>query len=404
MTSESPFLGLPGAIAAAAPDAGTPAHYGGVPLREQRELARGAAIVDCSHLAIIEIEGEDRLTWIDSLTTQSVAGMQPGDSAENLLLSPQGRIEFAFGMVDDGSSVWLITEPDLGASLAEWFHKMRFRMRVKVTDRSEEMFAIATLGEQELGAYAPNGVPLIWQDPWSEGVAGAVSYAAVDPADHPGHQFPLSLHLVDAAGREAVVARVRAGELSVAGAMALNGLRVAAWRPRQAYEFDDRVIPHELDLLRSAVHLNKGCYRGQETIAKVHNLGHPPRRLVRLDLEGTDGRVPATGALIHLASDPEGRPVGRVTSAVIHYEDGPIALALLKRAADPNAELLVELAEETVHIADSEAIDAVSTGVAVDDVEQQPVERLAAFQTVIVSPESGSAVSIPKSLRRRIGG
>ncbi|KAB1643089.1 CAF17-like 4Fe-4S cluster assembly/insertion protein YgfZ [Gulosibacter chungangensis] len=396
MTTESPFLGLPGAIAAAEPDAGVAAHYGGVPLREQREFARGAAVVDCSHLAIIEVAGEDRLTWIDSLTTQSVAGLQPGESAENLLLSPQGRIEYAFGMVDDGSSVWLIAEPDLGPGLAEWLHRMRFRMRVAVTDRSAEIFAIATLGDKDLGAYAPHGVPLIWHDPWTEGVAGAVSYAAVAPADHPGHGFPLSLHLVDAAGREAIVERIRAGELAGAGAMALNGLRVAAWRPRQAYEFDERVIPHELDLLRSAVHLNKGCYRGQETIAKVHNLGHPPRRLVRLDLEGTDGRLPAKGSLIHLASDPEGRPVGRVTSAVNHYEDGPIALALLKRVVDPTAQLLVELAEEAPLIADT------ATGVADDSVEQPPVEQLAAFQTVIVSPDSGSAVSIPKNLRRRI--
>ncbi|QUY63850.1 CAF17-like 4Fe-4S cluster assembly/insertion protein YgfZ [Gulosibacter molinativorax] len=389
--SESPFLGLPGAVAAAAPDAGVAAHYGGTPLREQRQLARGLAIVDCSHLGIIEVSGEDRLTWIDSLTTQSIANIQPGESAENLLLSPQGRIEFAFGMLDDGASTWLISEPDLAAGLAEWLHKMRFRMRVVVTDRSADLFAIGTLGAQDLGAVAPGGVPLVWHDPWTTGVEGAVSYAAIDPAEHPGHDFGLSLHLVDAAGREALVERVRSGELEAAGAMALNGLRVAAWRPRQAYEFDDRIIPHELDLLRSAVHLNKGCYRGQETIAKVHNLGHPPRRLVQLDLEGTDGRLPAKGALVHLGSDPDGKPVGRVTSAVMHYESGPIALALLKRAVDPTAELVVELSENVSPVEDVQP----------DAVEESPIERLAAFQTVIVSPESGRAVSIPRGLRRK---
>lgn len=401
MTSLSPFLELPGAVAAAAPDRGVAAHYGGTPLREQRQLARGAAVADCSHLGIIEVAGEDRLTWIDSLTTQQVAGMAPGDSAESLLLSPQGRIEFDFGMVDDGKSVWLIAEPDRAAGLAEWLHRMRFRMRVNVTDRSEELFAIATLGDHDLGAFAPNNVPLVWRDPWETGVAGAVSYAVVEPEKHPGHEFSLSLHIVDAAGRMAVVSRVRAGEFEAAGAMALDGLRVAAWRPRQAYEFDDRIIPHEIDLLRSAVHLNKGCYRGQETIAKVHNLGHPPRRLVRLDLEGTDGRLPASGALVHLASDPEGRPVGRVTSAVMHYEDGPIALALLKRTVDPTADLVVELVDEVTHIEDPTAQAASSTGAAVESVEQRPIERLAALQTVIVSPESGRAVNIPRNLRRR---
>lgn len=415
---------LPGAIAAAEPDTGVPVHYGGTPFIEQRELARGEAIVDCSHLGIIEVAGEDRLSWIDSLTTQAVANMQPGDSAENLLLTPQGRIEHAFGMLDDGSSVWLITEPDHAAGLAEFLHKMRFRMRVKVTDRSAELFAIGTvtprgaadLGgvaeseegevanrdstENVFGAVSPNGLALVWHDPWAEGVAGAVSYAAVDPAMHPGRDFALSLHIVDAPGREALAARVRAGELKAAGSMALEALRIAAWRPRQAFEFDDRVIPHELDLLRSAVHLNKGCYRGQETVAKVHNLGHPPRRLVRLDLEGTDGRLPAPGSLVFLASAPEGRPVGRLTSAAMHYEDGPIGLALLKRTVDATAELVVELAETAAPVADAEPSEQEQVGAAQAETEAAPAEKLAAVQTVIVSPESGRTVNIPRNLRR----
>lgn len=402
MTTASPFLNLPGAIAAATPDTGVAAHYGGTPFREQRQLARGLAVVDCSHFGIIEVAGEDRLKWIDSLTTQLITRLGPGESAENLLLSPQGRIEYAFGMVDDGQSVWLITEPDVAEALAAWLHRMRFRMQVKVTDRSNELFAIATLGDHDLGALAPNGVPIIWHDPWAGGVAGAISYATVAPEEHPGRSFTLSLHIVDAQGRDAVAARVRAGELEAAGAMALNALRVAAWRPRQAFEFDDRILPHELDLLRSAVHLDKGCYRGQETVAKVHNLGHPPRRLVRLDLEGTDGRLPGKGALIHLASDPEGRPVGRVTSAALHYEDGPIALALLKRSADPTADLLIELTDEAEHIAkEQSASDGEPSAVDSGAAEQPPVEQLAAFQTVIVNPESGRAVSIPRGLRRR---
>ncbi|SJM71650.1 folate-binding protein YgfZ [Gulosibacter sp. 10] len=388
MTAESPFLRLPAAVAGAAPDAGVPAHYGGAPLGEQRTLQRGESVVDCSHLDVVEVGGEDRLSWIDSLTTQAVAGLAAGGSAENLLLSPQGRIEHAFGMLEDGASVWLITEAGRGAELAEWFHRMRFMMRVKVTDRSDELFAIATLGEHDLGAAAPNGTPLVWSDPWCEGVEGAVSYAVAAPESHPSHGFPLRLHLVDAAGRDELAARVRGGGLEVSGTMALEALRIAAWRPRQAFEVDERAIPHELDLLRSAVHLNKGCYRGQETVAKVHNLGHPPRRLAMLDLEGTDGRLPEPGALVHLASDPEGRPVGRVTSSTLHFEDGPVSLALLKRTVDPEAELVVALTSQNPLV---EGADAV---------EGEPV-RLAALQTVIVSPESGRTVQVPRGFRRR---
>ena len=95
-----------------------------------------------------------------------------------------------------------------------------------------------------------------------------------------------------------------------AGSLALEALRIAAWRPRAATEVDETTIPHELDWLRSAVHLTKGCYRGQETVAKVHNLGHPPRRLVMLHLDGSDGRAARPGDVV----TSETSAIGRVTA------------------------------------------------------------------------------------------
>jgi folate-binding protein YgfZ len=158
----------------------------------------------------------------------------------------------------------------------------------------------------------------------------------------------------------------------VASEAALNALRIAAWRPRQATEVDERSIPHELDWLRTAVHLNKGCYRGQETVAKVHNLGHPPRRLVLLHL---DGVLPVAGdavieqPVVEPAEAPEPRDVGRVTSAAHHYELGPIALAVIKRSVDPTAALAVRSAEHG---------------------------DIAAAQEVIVPPSAGAEADVPR--------
>jgi folate-binding protein YgfZ len=119
------------------------------------------------------------------------------------------------------------------------------------------------------------------------------------------------------------------------GLWAFEALRLEAWRPRLGFETDHRTIPHEVDWLRTAVHLQKGCYRGQETVARVHNLGRPPRRLVMLHLDGTENRLPAAGTDLLL----DGRTVGRVGSSARHYELGPIGLALVKRNVPLDATL-----------------------------------------------------------------
>ncbi len=128
------------------------------------------------------------------------------------------------------------------------------------------------------------------------------------------------------------------GDRPLAGTWAAEALRVAAWRPRLGHETDHRTIPHEVDWLRTAVHLHKGCYRGQETIARVHNLGRPPRRLVFLHLDGSGHVLPAVGSPLTL----DGREVGRLTSVARHHEDGPVALGVVKRSVAEDVDLLVD--------------------------------------------------------------
>jgi folate-binding protein YgfZ len=319
---------------------------------------------------VLTITGPDRLSWLDSLTSQSLARLQPGESAETLLLDPSGHLAYAVRLLDDGVSTWLLLEADEGAGLLAWLDRMRFMLRVELADRSADYATVGTLGTPALHAAAPNGVPLVWHDPWSSIVAGGHQYAAA--AEHPGADWTYTEHLLDRAQL------AQAAELPAAGTLALEALRIAAWRPRRATEVDDRTIPHELDWLRSAVHLNKGCYRGQETVAKVHNLGHPPRRLVMLHLDGSEGVLPVHGDLVtapdsRAAADgppAEMREVGQVTSAALHYELGPIALAVVKRGVDPAVDLVVTTGEAAV--------------------------RIAAAQEVIVPPDAGAEANVPR--------
>ena len=342
----SPFSARPGAVGAPVPE-----HYGS-PLAEQRELAAGRAIVDLSHRAVLSVSGPDRLTWLDSLTSQALAGLEPGVSTETLQLDPHGHVEYAVRILDDGETAWLLT--DDGDGLRGWLTRMRFRLRVEIADRGEDFATIGSFAGADVPAAESNGVPLTWIDPW----ATPTGHAYAHPDAHPGAEWSYRETLVPR-GELAALA-----ERPAAGTLALEALRIAAWRPSLPAEADERLLPHEVDWLRTAVHLTKGCYRGQETVAKVHNLGHPPRRLVFLHLDGSEALLPQHGAAVMLGNDE----VGRVTSAALHYELGPIALALVKRRLDPSAQVAVAVGEE----------------------------RVAAAQELIVPTDAGATVNVPR--------
>ncbi len=279
----SPLLTRPGAVPADPPDVGVAAHYGD-PYAEQRALAGGLASVDLSHRPVLRVAGPDRLSWLHSLVTQHVAALPPGEWTQALVLSPQGHVEHHLTLVDDGEQVLAHVEPGTLPSLIEFLERMRFMLRVEISDVT-------------------------------------ASYA-----------------VVHAAGGDRLVPRESLSELAggLAGVGAYEALRVAARRPRLGLDTDHRTIPHEVGWLGGAVHLDKGCYRGQETVARVYNLGRPPRRLVLLHLDGSDSELPASGDAVVLS----GREVGRVGTAVRHYELGPLALAVVKRQVPDDAALL----------------------------------------------------------------
>jgi tRNA-modifying protein YgfZ len=299
----SPLLDLPGAVAGDGVDAPVAAHYGSFNL-EQRALENGDGFVDLSHRDVVRVEGPDRLTWLHSLTTQHLEALAPGVTTAGLVLDPQGHVEHAFVGVDDGTAFVLHTEPGRAAALVEFLERMRFMMRVELTDVTPEL-------------------AVTWRPARGEGYE---RYELV-PRDQ------LAAY-ADAAG-------------PAAGTWAFEALRIARGEPRFGVDTDARTIPNEVGWIGTAVHMDKGCYRGQETVARVHTLGRPPRRLTLLHLDGSENRLPAAGTELLLGE----KVVGFVGSSARHHELGPIALALVKRNVDLGAELVVDgmpVAQEVV--------------------------------------------------------
>lgn len=360
----SPFAGLPGAVTDDL--SGAPLHFGTF-LREQRLLAEGRALVHLGDRVVVSVTGADRLTWLDSITSQSLARLEPGRATELLVLDPHGHVEHAASVLDDGVTAWLIVDATSADALVTWLKRMVFRAQVVVTLEAD-LTAIGFVGGGAAEAFAvprahaPAGASLVWADPWSHVAIGGHQYAA-EP--HPGGGWDWRVAIVtNDAAAELARAIADTDDVEAAGLISAEALRIAAWRPRRANEVDERTLPHELDWLRSAVHLDKGCYRGQETVAKVHNLGHPPRRLVFLHLDGSDALLPEPGALVSF----DGHEVGRVTSSALHHELGPIALAVVKRTLPVDSTLTIAAGDETV----------------------------VAAQEVIVPPGAGAEASVPR--------
>lgn len=296
----SPLLALPGAVEADPPDAGVAAHYGAI-VPEQRRLLAAAepdgtpTFVDLSDRDVVTVSGPHRLGWLHSLTTQHLERLAPHTATQALVLSPQGRVEHALDGYDDGETFWAHTEPGRGAALVDWLDGMRFMMRVEVSDVTAD--------------WAVVGLP-------------GLRYALVPRSELAAYP--------DTHG-------------SPVGLWAWEALRIEAGRARLGLDTDDKTIPNEVGWIsqpdrESAVHLDKGCYRGQETVARVHNLGRPPRRLVLLHLDGSAEHLPPHGAEVSVA----GRVVGYVGSSAHHHELGPIALAVVKRNVPADVDLLAD--------------------------------------------------------------
>src|SRR4051794_17079132 len=300
----SPLLDLPGAVSGDGIDAPVAAHYGSF-VREQRTLEAGEGFVDLSHRDVVRISGPDRLTWLHSLTSQYFEGLAAKVWTGALILSPQGHVEHAFFGYDDGEAFTAHTEPGAGAALVQFLDRMRFMMRVEVTEVTDEL-------------------AVTWRP-----------RPPADPAGAPSVEGPYAAY--ELVPRDRLTAYAEAAG-PACGLWAFEALRIARGEPRLGLDTDHRTIPNEAGWIGPAVHLDKGCYRGQETVARVHTLGRPPRRLTLLHLDGSENRLPAVGSELLLGE----KVVGFVGTSARHHELGPIALAMVKRNVALDAELMVD--------------------------------------------------------------
>ena len=376
-----------------------PEHFGN-PLREQALLAQGQAWAWLSR-DVIEVSGADRLSYLTTVSSQVLTDLEnDGQSRQVLFLDANGHILYAAlavaGLVpaqaeqaDPGEqSVLLLVDAGCGEGLAQLLNSRRFMLRVQAQVRPDLQVAGAIGdGVQKLTGVVENLVTT-WRDPWPGITPGGSTYftgtrhpganyraGGVVVALEPGQTAPgqeqasgqeqapgqeITPGQAAASGQEAAPGQehalapsqapaagelIQAGDLTQVGELAWEALRIEAGLPRWVREVDARAIPNELDWLRTGVHLNKGCYPGQETIARTVNLGRPPRRLVQLQLAGWQGQLPEVGARVYLPAgdNPAGKAVGTITSVARHWELGNIALALVRRGVPAQAELAVDL-------------------------------------------------------------
>lgn len=325
-TYRSPLLDLPGAAPLQDTEAlidatGVAWHYGD-PLGEQRRAHSGVVVVDRSHRRVVQVTGPDTEEFLNNLLSQKFLGTEEGFGASALDLDMQGRILHHADVVRTAEGMLLDVPSSQFDTFLSFLQKMIFWSQVKV---AEADLAVLTL----LGA-ADDVAP-----PAAVVASRAVDWSAVERRDL----------LVPRSELRSVVAGLKAAGVTPAGLMAFTAERVRALEPERAADLDDKSIPHEVPSFigrgdrPGAVHLEKGCYRGQETVARVENLGRSPRVLVMLQLDGSAPENPTPGS--DIAGSGGGRALGRIGTVVDDCDFGPIALALIKRSALPGRELCV---------------------------------------------------------------
>lgn len=349
----------------------TAAHYGD-PLVEQQRLARGLGLIDRWDRTAIFIKGDQARPWLNDLISQKVNAITSGQATYGLLLDGQGRVTHHFGIACFPDGILLDCSSSNADDLADYLRKMIFWAQVEVeilplaqltlvsallpTTDATGSFSSPTFGE-DLRAVLDDSAKStpVSTDPLApvletlNTLPGAHSWRArhLNPV---GISPSTSMGVLDIwVQRDQVTAAWDAlSEVAApTGLMAYDALRIGARVPEIGVDTDEKTIPHESTFFTGprtaeattlgseadgptpfAVHLNKGCYRGQETVSRVQNLGKPPRVIVLLHLDGSANRLPAVGSDFTAG----GKVIGRVGSSAHDSDLGPIALALVKRS------------------------------------------------------------------------
>jgi folate-binding protein YgfZ len=302
--------------------------------QEQVCAVRAAAgLFRLEQRGLIEVTGGDRVRWLNGMLTNDIAALAAGPERSGcyaLLLTRQGRIVGDFHVLHRGDALWLETEAEAVAASIEALERFIIADDVKLRDRSGELARLGLEGPQAEAvlARALGRAPALAPDACADVALGdtPLTLAAYGWSGEPGFQLFAPRGAAPAVERALLAAGAGCG-LIAAAAETLEILRIEAGVPRLGHELDPSVLPGEARL-EHAISRSKGCYTGQEVIARMESRGRASHLLVGLVSDSP--APPAVGAGVFA----DAREVGQVTSSCRSPAAGAIALAFVRRPHD----------------------------------------------------------------------
>jgi hypothetical protein len=266
-------------------------------------MTDGAWSVDRSPHGLVVVSGPDATSFLQNLVSQDLDPVAVGESASSLLLTPQGKLDVLFRATRVGDDEWwLDTEADFGPRLAESLTRFKIRVDADIDDRTANTGMLTVVGGTTSAPSDARALPTEWG---ADIVGPAATVATAAPS----------------------VERRSADDWEV--------FRIQLGIPRYGIDVDEKTIPQEAFLERDAVAFDKGCFLGQELVARIDSRGHVNRYLRRLTIDGDI--VPPSGATVHAGEE---KSVGAVTSAAaVPGGDRVVALAMIRREVEPPAEV-----------------------------------------------------------------
>lgn len=328
----SPLLALHEAAGARVLPAGSPTPlltYGDVP-GEYQAAREGVVIFDECDRGLVRVVGRDAVEFLHRLFANRVLDREVGTTSRNMLLTPQGKVRFLFDTLRTPEGFELSTAPGQAPQLVQALDMFLFAEALELLDVSDEHAPLCVLGKQAetmLTKWLGSAPPTALGATCSVEVDGArVHVARIERFGSPAWRIDARPLGAEAAWKSLVAAGAQP-----AGRVVSDSLRVEACVAEAGVDIDDTVYPQEARL-ESAFSLDKGCYIGQEVVAKIDTYGGLNKRMVCLRVSHDDPVAPGTKLERHDAAKDEWRALGVVTSWAYSFElDGGIVLAYVKR-------------------------------------------------------------------------
>jgi tRNA-modifying protein YgfZ len=291
---------------------------------QYRQLREECGLLDRSERGKLAVVGPDAAEYLQGQLTSDVEGLEPGDGQYAALLDRKGHMQADMRVLrPSAEEIWLDTEPGALARVLRHLTMYSIGREVEVVDATAERAILSLIGPRSVEIAGCAALP---EDSCETTKVGGVECLAV------GTDGGIDLIAATAGRGRLIEALLAAGAVAVS-AEAAEILRIEAGTPRYGAEMGAETMPAEAGIVERAVSFTKGCYIGQETVARLHYKGRPNRHLRGLKLS-----APAQpGTPLWLGE----KEVGRLGGAVVSPALGPIGLAILRREAEPGAELAV---------------------------------------------------------------